>query len=246
MSIDKARESFEANLRSVQELANFDRFVLNAGISNIQLLQDYFKERPSIADRIGNTLEGLRRIRENDSLRKHYSTIYNQCIVLLVSYFASTLHSIFIAAAPPRIGRFGSKDVGKEDLKFTLGELRDLDFELKDSIGQILTMKRDISFQDMQSTVKAFDGFLGIDVPAGSTMNNIILAQAARHVIVHSGSIVDIKCVKQLRDAAPRDVKPSIVVGELLAFTPGEVEAVASSMAAFVEQIVLSLDELAV
>jgi hypothetical protein len=68
-------------------------------------------------------------------------------------------------------------------------------------------------------------------------MNNIILAQAARHVIVHGGALVDAKCVKQVRDASPRDVNPAISIGEVLAFTPSEVETVASSMEEFVADV---------
>ena len=39
---------------------------------------------------------------------------------------------------------------------------------------------------------------MGIQVPGGEVIDNIILAQAARHAIVHNGARVDFKCLKQL------------------------------------------------
>jgi len=217
---------------------NFDRTVLNGAIGNIERLKDDLAERPAIASRVENTLVMLRNIRDNDSMRNHYATIYNQCVVLLVSHFGSALHDIFVAAAPLMLSKIQPKELEREELKFSLPELRELNYDLHDVIGDLLVTKRNISFQDMQSTIRAFETYCGIRIERDSRVNNIILAQAARHVIVHAGGKVDVKCSGQLRAASPREVKQTVTVGDLLVFTPGEIEFIAASMRAFIGNIV--------
>ena len=94
------------------------------------------------------------------------------------------LRDLFVAAVPSRIGSADAGDSAKEELKFSFAELRDMNFSLRDSIGEALIKKANVSFQDMKSTVRAFTGYLGLDTLSGGPMNNIIVAQAARHVIV--------------------------------------------------------------
>ena len=97
------QSSFENNLRSVQELIDFDHTVLEGATHNIERLRADLDDRtPSVAERVGRTVQMLRNIRDNDSMRSHYATIYNQCVVLLVSHFGSALHSIFSLVAPIR------------------------------------------------------------------------------------------------------------------------------------------------
>ena len=84
-------------------------------------------------------------------MRSHYTTIYNQCVVLLVSHFGTTLHSLFVSAAPALLGTSADKDALKDELKFQLSELSEHDFDIRERIGELLVAKRDISFQDMQA-----------------------------------------------------------------------------------------------
>jgi len=242
-SIRAIESTFHINLRSVQELIDFDRTVLDAAVQIIDGLRvSVDQNHPALADRIGNAVQMLRNVRTNDSMRSHYETIYNQCVVLLVSHFGSALHSIFRLSAPTRLASSAEKDALKDELKFSLAELNELDFQMRERIGDLLVSKRDISFQDMQSTRRAFKGYLGVEIGSGAHVNNIILAQAARNAIVHSGAVIDVKFVKQVSGAKPRDLKLQVAEGERLAFVPAEVEQVASNMREFVANITRQLD----
>jgi hypothetical protein len=148
---------------------------------------------------------------------------------------------MFTLAAPTRLASSAEKDALKDELKFSLAELNELDFQVRERIGDLLVSKRDISFQDMQSTRRAFKGYLGVEIGSGAHVNNIILAQAARNAIVHSGAVIDVKFVKQVSGAKPRDLKLQVAEGERLAFVPSEVEQVASNMREFVANIVRQL-----
>lgn len=237
-SIERAEQAFAANLRSVQELVDFDRTVLDTAISNIERLWHDLADRPSHANRVENTLQMPHNIRQHDSMRSHYAIIYNQCIVLLVSHFASVLHEIFVAAAPARLADVPEKDAEEEEMRFSLAELREREYEFKEAIGEVLIVKRNISFQDMQSTVRAFKTYLGVDIATDEHAHNIILAQAARHVIVHSGAIADAKFMRQVSAAHLRQIKSDVVERGQLAFTPAEVERVATSMRTLVGHVV--------
>ncbi len=71
-------------------------------------------------------------------------------------------------------------------------------------------------------------------------MNDIILGQACRHVIVHAGGLVTEQAVLQVSGAIPRRVKPKLVSDEAVQFVPEEVELIAESMTAVPRSIGLS------
>ena len=56
---------------------------------------------------------------------------------------------------------------------------------------ELLIAKHDISFQDMQSIARTFKDYVGVSVLRGSTMNDVIVAQAYRNAIVHAGGQTD-------------------------------------------------------
>ena len=91
-------ETFESNLQSVHKLMNFDRDVQDLAITQIKELHDNLVNFHKITnDQLNGkrTLDILEGIRENDSLRPRYKAIFNQAIVLLVSYFGSALSDCF-------------------------------------------------------------------------------------------------------------------------------------------------------
>ena len=71
---------------------------------------------------------------------------------------------------------------------------------------------------------------IGVDVPRDAVVNNIVVAQACRHVIVHAGSIADRRLVKQVAQALPRDVKQDIREGQPIQFEPDELPMIGSAM----------------
>ena len=226
--------NFKKNIASVQRLANFDRVVLDYSIKSIESLQNRLKQKFENERFLAtNTLKQLRNIRSNDSMRKEYEEIFNQCVVLLVSYFGSAVSDVFRNYVTERIIGSTKKKVLQEELKFTIGELRDFDFNLSGQMGDIITRKKDISFQDMGSISRNFKDYLGVSMEKDQNVNNIIIGQACRHVIVHAGAIADIKLIKQISGATPRDLKKELNVGDRIQFSLGEIELLSDSMMAY-------------
>ena len=86
----------------------------------------------------------------------------------------------------------------------------------------------------MQAIRRAFHDYLDIEIQRDRVVNNIILAQACRHVIVHSGGTVTSRPIRQVQSAVPRDLKVTLSEGNSIQFEPREIEVVSDSMSTYV------------
>ena len=117
------------------------------------------------------------------------------------------------------------------DLKLTVAELLELTENPNDSsIATLFINKKDLSFQDMQAISRAFKQYIGVEITKNKTVNNIILAQACRHVVVHAGGQITARLIRQVSGAKPRDIKEVIKEGEIVRFTHQEVQEITKSM----------------
>lgn len=242
--LENIKHNFEKNVGSVYSLMNFDQVLLGFTIKSISDLVENLKNSHSISNPSltgEKTLNILETIQKNESLRPQYSQIYNQCVVLLVSYFGSSVGDIFKSCLTMRFNDGIDAQFLKEEIKLSLGELYDLSFNLSDNIGEIIANKKDISFQDMQSISRAFRDYFGFETEKDKKVNNIITGQACRHVIVHSGNIADSKLQNQVKNANPRDIKQNIKAGEEIQFSPEEIQIVGDSMKKYIETVTESL-----
>lgn len=234
-----ALSTFKSNVAEVERLINFDKEVLQVVTMTIEDLHGQLSQR--FADERLNgarALQVVKGIRNNETLRAKYQAIFNQAIVLLVSHFASALGETFRAAVARTLESTGSEKLFEEEIKLTVGEIREREWNLKGSIPDLLIAKYDFTFQDMASTVRAFKSFTNVAPERDELMNNIIAAQACRHVIVHAGGRVGERALKQVSKAVPRTLKKELTLGEFIHFSAAEVEAVKRDMLVFVERLV--------
>lgn len=233
-------ERFENQLKSVEELANFDRFLLDFCINHIETLNDRLKKGPpEISNKrylAENTLNVIKSIRKNDSLRHQYQSIFNSCLVLQVSYFTSTLHDFFRYSFQTLAQENLLPDI-KEDLKLTFKELNELSFNLNNNIGELILKKKEINFQDMQSICKAYRNYFDIQINKDQKCNTIILAQASRHAIVHALGRADERFLRQVSDAKPRDIKHVFEINEEIKFSESELQYVRLAMLVFLQEL---------
>jgi hypothetical protein len=233
-------ERFESQLKSIEELANFDRFVLDLCINHIESLNERLKNGPPQVTNNSylaeNTLMAIKSIRQNDSLRHQYQSIFNSCLVLQVSYFTSTLHDLFRQAFQTLAEKNLLPEI-KDDIKLNFKELSELSFNLTNNIGELILKKKEISFQDMQSICKAYKAYFNIVIDKDQKCNTIILAQASRHAIVHALGKADDKFLRQVSDANPRDIKQSFIPNEDIKFSASELEFVKLAMLVFVQEL---------
>lgn len=232
--------TFSSNVAAVQKLVNFDRDILDIAIDQLKDLSRRLRERQKIENPHLNgeaLLQFLSGVRVNDSLRIRYQTIFNQAVVLLVSHFSSALGDMFRFGVTHRLTTEPGSPLLDEEIKISFAELRDRDWSLKDHAADLLIAKRDFTFQDMGSTHRAFRDYLGVHLERDSTVNNIIAAQACRHVIVHVGGRVTDRMLKQVSNAFPRTLKCQLRIGDAVQFSPEEINVIADDMTRYVSML---------
>ena len=147
---------------------NFDNVILDFCIQHIESLDEQIRNNEEI--KITNvvflpekTLKQLKQIKKNNSFRNMYESIFNQSLVLLVSYFTTAVKELFGSTiqyfAENNNGHFESI---KSDIKFSIQELSNYNFNLTSEIGNLIIGKNNISFQDMQSISREFKQYLWI------------------------------------------------------------------------------------
>jgi len=242
--IEIIKKTFSANLASVDDLIDFDQLILMLATSNLKKIVDTLEVAGKVqaARDVQNRMAVLENIRSHASMKKHYGTIFGQGVVLLVSYFASVTQDLFKSAASHAFTSGSDAPVTSQEVKLTW---RDLSAEIENpahAFAELLVTQKDISFQDMQSIARAFSNYFGIEIQRESHVNDIIVAQAARHSIVHNGGIVDKRMINQLNSAKPRTIKRVVTMGEEVKFVPDEVRAVAAAMKEYVENLIRALE----
>ena len=226
-------DNFSKHVEDVNRLITFDEHVMAYVINAVEKLHDHLKKNYSLKEQINGAreLQMLRNIRDNDSLKPRYSLILNQAIVLLVSYFGSAVEDIFSEAVIKALRSNSSSKLIEGDMKLTVAELLELTENPNDSsIATLFIDKKDLSFQDMQAISRAFKEYIGVEITKNKTVNNIILAQACRHVVVHAGGQITARLIRQVSGAKPRDIKEVIKEGEIVQFSHKEVQEVTKSM----------------
>jgi hypothetical protein len=224
-------EQFKIDVTSVYELVDFDRVVLDIAIESVSTITKYNDDSAIQKRASKNIVTSLRNIRDHDSLRIKYQTVFNQCVVLLVSYFGSTINNLFNYYLTEFLKQgLAPSACKKEEIKVSFATLETLNYDVLGNIGELVISSKNISFQDMQSIARAFREWLGYEPQQDRDVNNIILGQACRHVIVHSGGVINRRLTNQIRNANPRDLKNNLTEGNSLQFSPDEIKILGESM----------------
>lgn len=243
-------EEFNDGLEKVRSLLSFDEEVLSVSIEHLEnLVRPWsISRQPEIkakAQGLQAVIQTLKNSRNEGRLKPKFQIIANQGVVLLVSYFSAALFNLFrrnvvwsliVGLANEQSQDFEVKVQAKR-LSQTMDRLE---------IGGLIAEKQGYSFQNMEDICKAFESHFGValrdkDLPKNSpiiiTRNNVQLALACRNVIVHQGTVIDEKFIRQLKNANPRTLLSKIKKQEAVNFTFAEVNVVAEEMKKLLEYI---------
>ena len=111
----------------------------------------------------------LQNVKDADSLRPQYEQMFNQCVVLLVSYFGSAVHGVFRAGVVHALRNRARVPVCDEKLTVSWLGLERAQGEREAVFADLLVSQKNISFQDMQSIARAFADLLEVSVIEPST-----------------------------------------------------------------------------
>jgi hypothetical protein len=176
-------------------------------------------------------------VKDAASLRPQFEAMFNQCVVLLVSYFGSTAHALFRQGVAAALTSGADVPASREELKVSWRGVAQSEGKRETLFANLLIAQHDVSFQDMQSITRSFKNHLGVDLPRSVDINNIILGQAARHVIVHAASVTDARMIRQVAAATPRTLKMAVADAEPIRFSPNEVRKLSTSMKAYLADV---------
>lgn len=232
--------NFKENIAIVEKLMKFDEVVQFLCLKTLKKADEGQKKigcdnHPSC--NLKPMIKQIENIRQHESLQPSYEIMFNQCVVLLVSYFSSAIEDIFRESLEKRIRNKHLGQLENQEIKLTLAQLI-----YEESIVDIFISKRDISFQDMQSIGNAFEEYIEIPkIIRDKDVNNIILSQACRHCIVHNGSMVNKKVLNQLKTINPRDLKQVLSINEKILFNEDEIKIIIKSMSKYIDNLVFQL-----
>jgi hypothetical protein len=238
-------QSFKANVQTVDRLLDFDRVIIETAVEGLQELADNLGKlgSRSAAKTVSNRAQLLANIKKADSLRPQYETMFNQCVVLLVSHFASAVHALCRHGIIVALSKGTNVPVITQELKLSWRAIAEAETEREGLFADLLISQQDISFQDMQSISRAFKDHLNIQLKRSVDTNNVILGQAARHVIVHAAGVVDNRMLRQISGCRPRTLKENLSLGERLQFSPQEVRLLSGSMINYVDHVTSRLND---
>ncbi len=234
-------KTFNQHVADVDRLMAFDREVMQVAISTVEDLHKRLVTQQRIENEQLNgtrVLQMLKGIRDHETLKPRFSLILNQAIVLLVSYFGSAVEDIFCFAISASLQANSSSRLKKEELKLTVAELLETVANSDGAVASLFIEKKDLSFQDMQAIQRAFRDYIGVEMDKDATVNNIILAQACRHIIVHAGGEITTRLIRQVSGAVPRNIKTDMIEGGVVQFSQEEIRAVAESMKQYLSTLV--------
>jgi hypothetical protein len=227
-SLLEIENRFEKQLETIEQLVDFDRQIQDICVSHIENLNSKLKRAPfQITNPIylaDNAIQAIKNIRQHDSLRKHYQSIFNSCLVLQISYFTSILQDIF---------EYTFQYLSTNGL---LPHMVDSE-KPENYLEELINNKKSISFQNMESVCKSYKRYLDIDISRDQKFNTIVLAVASRHAIVHASGRADRKFLQQISNANPRDIKNMLVENEEIQFSSTELSYVKFATLVFIQEL---------
>lgn len=233
---------FKANAESVHRLATFDRIVLDMALAGMRDTQEWLRkanvDNPTIP--LFRATKQLEQIQEHGSTSLLYQEVYNQCLVLLVSHFESAARDLYRNTIRHAIAGRKSPALENIVIKIPLSELSGNDPQER-LVELHIEQAQGLNFQDMQSIVRAFGPFTKDWRRDPQCTNDLIFSQAARHVIIHRGAVVDQKMMDQIAVANPRTIKAELTLKQRLSFSPKEIMDAGNQMAGYLQSLCAAL-----
>jgi len=245
--LELVETTYAFNVESVESLMQFDSMVLTTIDDMLDRLQkDLEDKRANLAIvAVQNHRKNIQNIRKNESVKHHYDTMLNQCVVLLVSHFASAVHDALRAGVYEALRHGQRFPVAKQEIKAKMGDLwygQD-EHRRAEHIVDLAIDQPGVSFQDMLSIHRTFNDYLMITTPRGPALNDIIIGQATRHCIVHAGGKMTLKSMKMLGNRTGHRLHLRVVADQPIQFERDDVRALAASTTEYLGELLGNMQQ---
>lgn len=235
-------DNFKKNTERVKELLTIDQFMQDLYIRGLESVEnkiveaDFIKRHP-ILKPLQNSIQNLKTIRENETASPYYEIVYNQSVVLLVSYFESTLEDLFKALLSIKISNDTLNYPTDKMIKLNLKGLCEL-VAHNEKIPEVWLSQNKINFQNISSVESTFKDYFGISPCEDQYIDNIKMAVMCRHIIVHSGEIIDQSNVETAEKLIHREIKKFFLAEDKIKFEAEEIRKICESMEIYIYNII--------
>lgn len=195
------KDKFIENLKLVDQIVSIGTDIGNLVVEMLENLKKQYEIMPTFLEyknKLNTTINTIRNIKDHVSLVEKYQIIYNQALVLIVENFESFLNDLnkLIIDKYPHLINWPD---AKKKLSVDVNLLRYSNPTVGDLV--LTSLKGEVNFQDLQSTLRFLKDYLKIDITLDDTeKSSIILGQALRNIIIHNNSRVDHGFLNQIRD----------------------------------------------
>jgi hypothetical protein len=236
----QAADNFNKQVEEVNRLIEFDSEILQLATMQVSALSKTLRETYGVTSEQKNGLRELNvlaTIRQNESVGVKFKLIFNQAVVLLVSYFAAALEDIFRSALAARLLNNPSEKLLKDELKLTVSDLVKIVEGKTAILIDVWISKKGLSFQDMQAIRRQFREFTDLDPSLEqSALDVVIVAQACRHLVVHSGGKINGNFTNQLRNVDTAGFGSGFMNKENIELSAAHIKLISSSMRAILKR----------
>lgn len=238
-TLDPIKE-FNDGVDKVRSLLEFDKELLSFCADYLEKMAGGWEPRfKAQYQGVQAVIQTLRNSREEERLKPKFQIIANQGVVLLVSYFSAALFNLFRKHVVQALQTGLSEKASQEfEIKVPARRLIELTKEHLE-LGTFIAEKRGYSFQNVEDICTAFEDHFKVPLRDADlkgridmirTRNDVQLALACRNVIVHQGTVIDSRFVRQIRNANPRTLLTNLKSGEPINFSSDEVLFIATEM----------------
>lgn len=239
--IDEIYDNFKKNIERVKELLIIDKLMHGLYIKALESVEHKFTEAGVIKNHpalqgLQSGIRNLKKIRENDSSSPYYKIVYNQSVVLLVSYFESTLEDLFINILLIKISD-GTLNYPANKIKLSLKELCEL-ITNHENIPIVWLSQNEINFQNINHVESTFKDYFDISSCEDKHIDNIKMGALCRHIIVHSGELISQSNVEAAEKIIHRDIMEKFIAGDKIIFEPEEIMKICESMETYINNII--------
>lgn len=217
---DSIFESFNQRSESLISLIDLDKDIVDHALDILTGIQnDPAITSSYLITKLKNAYKTIGNIKDTPSLVERNNVLLLQTVVLLVSNFEKYFKDLFklILDKNPSLLRF-------KEVKIDLSLLENPQLSLEDIIFEKVMANGQISFQDLKSTKRFLRENLKLDLQLDEITQqdqNIIEAQALRHLIIHQDATVDQQFLTQLKIA---DIKKDYRVKEKVVISKEQIK----------------------
>lgn len=194
----------DERIDDIQTIGDINHDVLTISANNLKSIRKDIiatGRNQAIQKKIEQQLSTLTQVSQLDLIREKLPVLYEQMIVLMIGALEVFITDIFRGISNRNPEYFIWK-ADKEKIAFEPSMLKD-DFTLGDIIIGHLK-NQGFSFQDLQSTTRAFEKYFDIAIELDTKATDILIISAAsRNIIVHNRSKIDRGFLNQVRNTMP-------------------------------------------